>query len=258
VLAFANSVSVVIQSCNTNEYYAALELMKPPVLGTDPELETAIRYPGTAMIIVLGTFAGHKAAITWTEQGASCEGPLRATLGFFPNTKAILGLGVAFGMDRNAVRFCDVLVAEQIADYAERPRIQEGGIYPRGQILNTKDGLKNIFCKDRVGWQFRCTNEGRFAKLVFSQLVSSPFLLDDDTLKKSIIKHNPQAEGGDMEGWVLYTHIQTGFPKVATIIIKGVADYADGTKDKRWQMTAAKAAVDYAHFQLKRRGAIFD
>ena len=53
-----------------------------------------------------------------------------------------------------------------------------------------------------------------------------------------------------MEGWVLYTHIQKEFPKVHAIIIKGVADYGDGTKDKRWQLTAAMAAVHYAHFQL--------
>ena len=258
VLAFADSVSVVIQSCNKNEYYAALELMKPPVLGTGPKLERAIQYPGTTMTIVLGSFAGRNTAIAWTGQGTACESDLCKILGFFQNTKAILGLGVAYGMDRKAVRVCDVLVAEQIVDYAERLRLQQDGFYPRRQTLNTKDDLMNIFCKDPVGWEFVCTKGGRFAELVFGQLASSPFLLDDNTLKQSIIKHSPQAKGGDMEGWVLYTHIQKDFPNVATIIIKGVADYADGTKDKRWQMTAAKAAVSYAHFRLKRKGAVFD
>ena len=260
VLAFAKEVSIVIQSCNQNEYYAALELIKPPVFNTKPALERAIRYPGTSMFITVGTFAGLKAAIVWTDQGSSCQMALRKILKeFFPNTKAILGLGVAFGMDRN-YRFGDVLVAQQVTDYGERPRIEKKTIVPRGQTLNTDETLKDIFCRNSVGWKFQCTKgvQGRRAKPVIGQLVSSPILLDDDEFKEGIKEQNPTAKGGEMEGWVLYTHIQKEFPTVHAIVIKGVADYADGRKDKRWQLTAAMAAVHYAHFQLERNGSCLD
>ena len=50
-----------------------------------------------------------------------------------------------------------------------------------------------------------------------------------------------------MEGWVLYTHIMRDYPDLEVIIIKGVADYGDGEKDGRWQLTAA----NYTHFQLQ-------
>ena len=44
-------------------------------------------------------------------------------------------------------------------------------------------------------------------------------------------------------------------PSLEVIIIKGVADYADGEKNKQWQLTAAMAAASYTHFQLKRSTA---
>ena len=44
-------------------------------------------------------------------------------------------------------------------------------------------------------------------------------------------------------------------PNLEVIIIKGVADYADGEKPKQWQLTAAMAAANYTHFQLKRSTA---
>ena len=56
-----------------------------------------------------------------------------------------------------------------------------------------------------------------------------------------------------MEGWA---QIEYTPEQVKCIIIKGIADFADSTKDKTWQLTAAKAAVDYAHFKLKEAGYI--
>jgi len=263
---FAKQVVIVIQSCNENEYYASLELMKAPEIpksdGQSQLFERAVRFPNTiAMKIVLGMFAGHKAAIAWTEQGASCERDIRKVLGWFPSTKAILGVGVAFGMKRDAVKFCDVLVAKQIADFGDRPRAEKGGIDARGDVVRTKTALKNMFCKNTIGWEFSCTNTNRLAKVVPGLLVSGPLLLDDATIKQKMLEQFKDAKGGEMEGWILYTHIVNDrdilkdHPNLEAIIIKGVADYADGEKDKRWQLTAAMAAASYTHFQLKRSTA---
>ena len=57
--------------------------------------------------------------------------------------------------------------------------------------------------------------------------------------------------GLEMEGWVMFTTIEKTFPNVASIIIKGISDLADGTKSDDWQLTVAKAAVGYAHFKLE-------
>ena len=257
---FAQKVEVVIQSCNKNEYYASLELMEAPEIpkpdGQSQLFETAVRFPNKFdMKIALGMFAGHKAALARTEQGASCERDIRKVLSWFPNTKALLGVGVAYGMRRDAVKFCDVLVASQIADFGSQPRAQDGGFYARGEFVNTKTTLTNIFCQDDAEWKFLCT-EKRPAKVVVGQLVSGPFLLDDPKIKKSIQEQCKLAKGGEMEGWILYTHILKDHPNLEAIIIKGVADYADGEKDKQWQLTAAMAAASYTHFQLKQSTAL--
>ena len=129
------------------------------------------------MVITVGMFAGRKATIAWTEQGTSCEKDIRNVLSWFPNTKALLGVGIAYGMDMEMVNFCDVLVATQIADLGDRPRVQEGGTYTRGDVVSTKTTLKNVFCKDDTGWYFPCSKPSRLpAQVVIGQLASSPFL----------------------------------------------------------------------------------
>ena len=259
---FAKEVDIVIQSCNPNEYYASLAWMEAPnILKPDGEsqlFERAVQFPNKdGMKITLGVFADYKAAIVWTEQGASCEGDIRKVLSWFPNTKALIGIGIAYGMDMNAVNFCDVLVAKQIADLGDRPRVQEGGIYSRGDLVSARTTLKNIFCKDSTGWHFECSKSGREAKVIVGQLASGPFLLDDAAVKQKIWEQFKFAIGGEMEGWVLYTHIMRDYPDLEVMIIKGVADYGDGEKDGRWQLTAAIAAANYTHFQLNRNVAFY-
>ncbi len=43
---------------------------------------------------------------------------------------------------------------------------------------------------------------------------------------------------------------------IAAIVIKGVADYGDGSKTSEWQPIAAKAAAHYAEFMLKQVSVI--
>ena len=54
----------------------APQIPKPD--GQSQLFEKAVRFPNKIdMKIALGMFAGHKAAIAWTEQGASCERDIR-------------------------------------------------------------------------------------------------------------------------------------------------------------------------------------
>lgn len=57
-----------------------------------------------------------------------------------------------------------------------------------------------------------------------------------------------------MEGWVLLELCeemkQERKKDVEVVVIKGVADYGDLTKGDKWQLTAAKAAIDYIHHCL--------
>ena len=77
--------------------------------------------------------------------------------------------------------------------------------------------------------------------VIVGQLASDPFLLDVKQRIQEQLKFAGMGGGREMEGWAQYTHIMRDYPD------KGVADYADGEKDGRWQLTAA----NYTHFQLQ-------
>jgi len=112
-----------------------------------------------------------------------------------------------------------------------------------------------MFCKNPIGWKLSCANTNWLAKVVSGLLVSGPLVFHDPGAMQRMQEQFKDAKGCEMEGWVLYTHIMKYNPNLEAITIKGVADYADGEKDKRWQLTAAMAAASYTRFQLKRSTA---
>ena len=89
-------------------------------------------------------------------------------------------------------------------------------------------------------------------------IVSAPTLVRDEVLRDQLMKHTPNAIGGEMEGWVLLELKKTlkGLHNkdIEVIVIKGVADYGDLSKGDKWQWTAAKAAMDCIHYCLNKSG----
>ena len=247
---FADKVEVVIQCCNEHELYAVLEKTKAPQLETEISFEKSVRYPHRKFIAV-GTFACKKAAVIRTDQGNACREALVEVLGIFKNAKFLLGLGVCAGFNN---KLGDVLVGVEI-EAAENMKQSEDGILPRGERKRAAESVRDTF-RDPAGWDsFPCTaDSSRAAKVVFGCIFSSPLLLNKKGPREELKKKG--YIGLEMEGWVMFTTIEKKFPNVASIIIKGISDLADGTKSDDWQLTAAKAAVDYAHFKLE--DAYFD
>ena len=257
----ANKVIVIIQSCNTAEYYAALEKMKAATASL-PMFDKPVKYPTSRYTIVVGTFAGHNAAIVRTGQGNKCRDDLKEILegshkdnlkAFFPHAKYLLGLGVCMGIKG---KFGDVLIGK-IVQIEENLKLENGKLVLRGTREVATQTMRNIFCDDTTGWNgFECTAtaEGGTSEprtsLVFSGcILSSPTLLNDKDIKQRLEEEESQRLiGAEMEGGVLFT----AFKDIKSIIIKGISDYGDCTKADDWQLTAAKAAVDYAHFKLER------
>ena len=84
-------------------------------------------------------------------------------------------MGVAYGIKRDVVKFCDVLVAKQIAVCNDGPGAEKGGIDTQGgSIVDTKAILQNMFCNNFIGWNFPCTKENRLAKVVPGLSESGP------------------------------------------------------------------------------------
>ena len=246
----ANEVQIVIQTCNKAEYYAALEKVGCPQI---KGIAKPVEYPHSSFTIIVGTFAGKNAAVAWTKQGGYSQEDLEGILAIFKKATILLGLGVCMGIKHE---YADVIVSERI-DAAVAPKIGKG-IDSRGETKFVGERVKKLFC-DTTGWNtFVCTagDQGRVAKAHAGLIFSSPILINNPDIKQSLQQKG--CIGGEMEGWVLLK-MQEKYPRIESIIIKGISDYGDGTKDgegsktqvkDKWQLTAAKAAVDYAVYKL--------
>ena len=235
----ADKVNVVIQSCNDAEYYAAL-----------PRLTEPVKYPSSKPIVV-GMFAGRNAAIVRTGKGNEFRKDLKEILRIFPNTNYLLGLGVCMGIKQ---KFGDVLVGKMI-QIEENLKFQNGRLVLRGTRENVKETMKDVFCDDTRGWKrFECTaaaedSEARTSQVYTGCILSSSLLLNDEGTKQGLEEETQGLIGAEMEGWIAFEDFKSTGRK--SITIKGVSDYGDGKKSDDWQLTAAKAAVDYAHFKLE-------
>ena len=245
---------MVIQTCNDAEYYAALEKLKPPQIETQ-EFSKPVNYPHKWMTIVVGTFAGRDAAVIRTQQGANCLDELEAVFKndmIFPSAELLLGLGICYGLKKNAAKFADVLVGKEI-DVIKAPKINpDGTMDPRGIVKVIPKSLQKLFCEDAKLWDGLTVSEQpneRIAKVFVGRLASASILIDNLSIQKGLETPGLRYIGGEMEAWAL---IECAPEQVITI--KGIADFADGTKDKVWQLTAAMAAVEYAHHRLLVRG----
>ena len=159
----------------------------------------------------------------------------------------LLGLGVFYGLKKNFAKhnfqFADVLVGKVI-DMSLAPRIENEILIPRGSPREIPKRVQKIFCVNPDIWdEFVVCEEPskRIAKAFVGRLVSGSFLIIDSGIKEGLENPALRYLGGEMEGWA---QIEYTPEQVNSIIIKGIADFGDGNKDKIWQFTAAKAAVD--------------
>ena len=262
VQLFAKQVVLILHTCNNNEFRAALERLEPPTTEDGNKIkDRPIVYPRTGLVV--GWFAGYRAAVVMTEQGNECRGILTEALTCiesFPNAQVIVGAGIAYANDQTC-KLGDVLISDQIETFL--PYKQKGDeIINRGPREPIGPNVSRVFKNPAKDWSdrkcFTCSTDNRKSLAYVGCIISTPILVCDETLRDKLRKYTPNAIGGEMEGWVLLevrSTLKHLFQKdIEVIIIKGVADYGDSKKGDKWQWTAAKAAIDCIHYCLKKSG----
>ena len=253
--AFAKEVRLILHTCNKNEYWAVVEKLEPPTASDGRQLDDCpVKFPKEGTVI--GMFAGYRVALMKTEQADQCIAPLVKALRFdFPNARAVVGVGIGYAGSQD-LHFADVMVSKHIENWVQ-VKWENGEITNRGERPAVGPDLKRIFCDSANDWDdqvFCCTaNDDRRSRCHIGCIVSAPWLVRDLVLKNRLLEKTPNVIGGEMEGWALLV-VKDIYPAVGVIVIKGVADYGDVKKGDEWQLTAAKAAVDYTHFRLKEAG----
>ena len=255
---FARQVVLILHTCNVNEYWAALEKLEPPTKDDRSNIrDRSIIYPRVGSVI--GWFAGYRAAVVRTEQGDKCRDELsKALTESFPNGQVIIGAGIAYANNRKR-KFADVLISDQIENFVQYKK--EGNeITNRGPREEIGKNVQRIFVNPARDWTdmklFPCADDNRASVAHVGCIVSAPTLVRDEVLRDQLMKHTPNAIGGEMEGWVLLglKRTLTEHKHIEVIVIKGVADYGDFKKGDKWQWTAAKAAMACIHYCLEKSG----
>ncbi len=269
---FRDNVVVILHTVNNNEKWAVLNHMDPPKLEGKPLTERTVDLyePNN---IVLGMFGGYKSALIQTEMGVDSREEIESALDEFPKVRFVLAIGVAFACDRDKFKYGDVLVSKFIDGVGNIKYTRDGLMIFRAsssRFTSVSQLLKNVFARGEETWyalkNFKCTkvdgveNNGRYSKVHPGVMISDKSLIDDKTIRDKFVINTPEAVGGEMEGVTLVA-VQHSLARkksmpreLGVIVIKGVADYADGQKETNWQLTSAMAAASYAEHKLNETG----
>ena len=267
--AFMQEVVVLLVTINENEIWCGLNYMFPPVSSTGSQIPPgnkvrAINFYDQKLnsLLTLGIFGEHKTALIQAKMGDDARVEIVNALTLLPNVQLVAGVGVAYGR-KEKTQFGDVLVATTI-DGIGNVRWDNGELYfyqGDNRFTRTEERAIQVFGRQVEDFAtltgFKVTKQGRAPEIHPKLIVSAPWLVNDLDVLNKIIQNDPRAVGGEMEGQIL-AGIHNDFlglnppRKIDAIIIKGVADYADGMKHKGWQMTAGLAAVGYTWFKLKQ------
>ena len=195
-----------------------------------------------------GRYGVEKAIITMCGMGAIGRDSVilatqQAVNEFKP--KAIIMIGIAFGKEPLKQNLGDVLVASQVASY-EQQRIGEKNVIYRGTIAQCGPILLNRF-RQALDWRF-ISEQGREIRFQVGPILSGEKLIDQSQYKNELFGAFPQAIGGEMEGAGLYAvAARSG---LEWIIVKGICDWADGTKNDDAQPLAATTAASLVYHVL--------
>jgi nucleoside phosphorylase len=163
---------------------------------------------------------------------------------------AVIGVGVAFGVDEDTQPIGQLLVSEKLTEY-ERARVGTGSdngplVLHRGTITEASPRLVSRF------------RDARLADLGISvrvgDLLSGEKLIDNPDFKEALMKRFPDAIGGEMEG--AGVQAASGRENKEWLVVKAVCDYASNKSfDKvARQQKAARTAAKALLYVLERGG----
>lgn len=164
------------------------------------------------------------------------------------NPRAVFVLGIAFGADKKKQRLGDVLIAETISPY-EPQKLNDNFAINRGRDMLCGHILFDRFSNFHDDWEI-LRESGNKVKVHYGLVLSGEKVIANEKFKNRLLKEYPTAIGGEMEGAGAYAAVQS--KKIEIILVKGICDWADGSKNDRAQPFAAYTAISLAEHVLNK------
>jgi len=230
---------VVLLTCNLHETAAVLRRFNPN--GSHSiETRNGITYN------LLGAHSGMQVVQRISKQG---EGDAQtATFDAIRdwNPHAIIGVGIAFGVNQAKQKIGDVLVSEAIRGYDLGRINADGTISPRGPKPSASGVLYNRFNHLDQACQSKPNGCVNWPTVRFGTLLSGNKLVDNLDYRESLRQIEPDAIGGEMEA--VGIQLAADRHKVDWIVVKAICDWGDGhknveSKEQDQQLAADNAAI---------------
>lgn len=250
LLSLSSDIDIVLITATDTELNAVLRLLEPY-----PQNQSVLKGFAEQETYYLGKFGCYRAAVTKCRVGSLASGGATLATEYAQRLwrpRALVMVGIGFGMDPEKQKIADVLVASQIISY-EPQRVEEHGCIQRGPITPSDTTLLNRF-ENVLSWSF-CRPDGSKCKRVVGTLLSGEKLVDSESFKRSLLGKYPQAIGGDMEGVGFVAAAERA--GVSWILVKAICDWADGRKNKKHQPLSAAAAASLVHHVLSQTDVLY-
>ena len=193
-----------------------------------------------------GMVGGARTFMVQSEQGPGGQSGAILTIqegiaALYPS--AVIMVGIAFGMNEKKQHIGDILISRQIMDY-DLQRIGTDTdsklvIIPRGDRPLASPRMLSRFRAAANYWETP-------PKVKFGLILSGAKLVDNQDFRDQLLKFEPEAIGGEMEGGGLYAAAQR--KKVDWILVKAICDWGDGHKKQHEDQRQKEAAENAARF----------
>jgi nucleoside phosphorylase len=154
--------------------------------------------------------------------------------------------GICFGLRQDLQSLGDLVVCQQLRAIDHRKVADDEIVLVRGDYVSPSQTLLSRFRSAQVGW-------GK-ADVHFGPMLSSSVLVDSQRLRDELMRIEPEAYCGEMEGAGVYAAASPG--KVDWIVVKAICDWGYGKTDE-WQELAARNAAEFVVHTI-RTGALDD
>jgi nucleoside phosphorylase len=268
VSAIASVADGVRDGENDASFAIAVSMMKEAIMSereivllvtaTQVEIEHAVKVFGGELVrkqigdhtyYLLGELGGCDVVAVKCAMGSGGPGGSQATAtdairDLKPS--AVVMVGIAFGMDKRSQAIGDILLSRQLQPYelqrVGKKRGKENNIQ-RGPRVDVPVRIVDRFESGILDWHGPKVRPGL--------VLSGEKLVDSPDFKRKLLAMAPEAVGGEMEGAGLYAAAY--MEKVDWIVIKAIADWAEG-KDDHAQKDAARNAIEFVHHVLSHGG----
>ena len=184
------TVDYVLLTVNEHEFLAAYEILKDPSKSSVEDLGP-VYFGGVGKVEV---------ALVESEMGANnilaAQETCRKAVGLI-KPKAIICLGVCFGLSKEKQNLGDLLISRNIQRYSQVRVNADGSKVQRNDSYLVDKELFKLFKDGRNGWNSQLS--GRSVKVHTGTILSGPELIDNAERRMELKTTYREALGGEME-----------------------------------------------------------